>query len=209
MMSAFETASSAQGQGWLRLEQQTEFCNPHLQIDAMTYSSPGRDRVSWTVARRKSAVVLAPLTVDGRYLMVEQERPAIERSLWEFPAGQIEAPVREIDQKCVEETAFRELEEECGYGLSPASSIRHFGFFYSSPGFTDECAYLLEVSDVVPLESGSQPEESECITGIRAFSLEEIEAKIVHNELVDANSLSLVARLLALQNYSNRSVTAP
>ena len=63
------------------------------------------------VARRHTAAVVAPRTVDGRFILIRQERIAVRRVLWEFPAGQVDG---EINETTIYETALRELGEEAG-----------------------------------------------------------------------------------------------
>ena len=45
------------------------------------------------VARRHTAAVVAPQTIDGKFILIRQERIAVQRVLWEFPAGQVDGEV--------------------------------------------------------------------------------------------------------------------
>lgn len=85
-----------------------------------------------TSIRHSGAVVILPLleTPSGtQVVMVRNERHAIGRWLEELPAGGIEAG------ETPEEAAARELREETGYR---AATIEPLGWFYSSPGLTNE-----------------------------------------------------------------------
>jgi 8-oxo-dGTP pyrophosphatase MutT (NUDIX family) len=63
------------------------------------------------VARRHTASVVAPRTVTGKFILIRQERIAVQRVLWEFPAGQVDGEVNEVS---IYQTALRELGEEAG-----------------------------------------------------------------------------------------------
>ena len=64
---------------------------------------------------------------DGKVILIEQERvPLGGRRCLELPAGL----VGDEDDKGVEETAIKELEEETGF---TAGRIERLGGFYSSP----------------------------------------------------------------------------
>jgi ADP-ribose pyrophosphatase len=77
-----------------------------------------------------AVVILAEM--DGKIILIEQSRvPLGGRTCLELPAGL----VGDEDDKSVEETAIKELEEETGY---TADRIERLGFFYSSPGMVAE-----------------------------------------------------------------------
>ena len=69
---------------------------------------------------------------DGKLVLVEQPRtPLGERKCLELPAGL----VGDEDDKGVEDTAIKELEEETGF---TAERIEVIGEFFSSPGMVSE-----------------------------------------------------------------------
>ena len=64
--------------GWRTHADETLFANPHLEVHCPTVTSPTRaEPFTWTVTHRKGAVVVAPMTADGRLLLVRQERVPI------------------------------------------------------------------------------------------------------------------------------------
>jgi ADP-ribose pyrophosphatase len=88
---------------------------------------------------------------DGQYILVEQKRvPLGDRGCIELPAGL----VGDEDDKGVEETALKELEEETGF---LADSVEQLGFFYSSPGMVSEGYNLVRAHGVRP--GGTKVEE--------------------------------------------------
>lgn len=183
---------------WKTVERKVTFTNPYLEVSLDRVVTPTRpDGVNWTVAHRKGAAVVAPITTDGRIVLVQQERIPIRANLWEFPAGQIDE-ASEHEEEIIRTTALRELLEESGYELGPDGELVPMGMFFSSPGFMDEHSYLLAARNVVPSAEGHAPEESESFTGCHAFSEAEFRAMIASGEIRDANTLSAFARMVAL-----------
>jgi ADP-ribose pyrophosphatase len=81
---------------------------------------------------------------DGQIILVEQSRvPLGGRICLELPAGL----VGDEDDKSVEETAVKELEEETGF---TAASIERLGQFFSSPGMVAEGFELVRAHGVRP-----------------------------------------------------------
>ena len=66
---------------------------------------------------------------DGKVLMVRQFRYAYGECVWEIPAGKVDRGEDPLD------TAFRELEEECGV---KAGKMTLLFTVYPSPGYTSE-----------------------------------------------------------------------
>lgn len=153
---------------------------------------------------RKAAVIVAPMTCDGKLLLIRQERIPIRDWIWEMPAGQIDTPVPlrsagdpEAERAEIESVALRELREETGYELAPAGELIALGHYFSSPGFTDEFGYFFLACPVQHSAQGDDQEESESILDCRAFSIEEIRTMIAQNQIRDANTLGICARLAA------------
>ncbi|QQL45950.1 NUDIX hydrolase [Sulfuriroseicoccus oceanibius] len=190
--------------GWIRRKTESLYNGQYIQLENIHYRTPGRpdEDIIWTVARRKNAVIVAPQTSDGKFLMVRQERLPIQRTLWEFPAGQIDDTENKDSPAVIIETAHRELHEETHHHIdSESGELIPCGFYFSSQGFTDEHAYLFLARNVVKDDTveGGLGEESECIHEARAFSLEEIRQMIADNVIIDANTLALFARMTAMR----------
>jgi ADP-ribose pyrophosphatase len=188
------------GEGWRLVADETLFANPYLEVHKVTVTTPTRpEPFAWTVAHRKGAVVIAPMTQDGKLLLVRQERVPIRATIWEFPAGQIDD---HEEPDAIRATALRELQEEAGYELAPGGEVISLGHFFPSAGFTDEHSHLLLARPVVVAESGARPEAAEAITECRAFSVEELRQMIASGEVRDANTLAAFARMVAMRLIS-------
>jgi ADP-ribose pyrophosphatase len=184
--------------GWATVGKEVLFGNPYLEVHRVKVTSPTRDTpFYWTVAHRKGAVVVAPMTADGRFVLVRQERVPIRATIWEFPAGQIDE-YTEGDPALVHATGLRELREESGYELAPGGELVSLGHFFPSSGFTDEHSHLFLARPVEPGPRGPQPDENEAITECAAFWVKDVWRMIASGEIRDANTLAAIARLVAL-----------
>jgi 8-oxo-dGTP pyrophosphatase MutT (NUDIX family) len=178
---------------WETVSSERHFANAHVEVVTDHVRTPSRSLPrAWTIVHRKAAVIIAPMTRDGRIVLIRQERIPIRAAIWEMPSGQIDGPVHET----AEQVALRELREEAGYELANDGELIALGHYFTSPGFTDERGHFFLAR---PVESSPNyvRDESESILDCREFSVEEIRRMIAENEICDANTLSLWARLSA------------
>jgi ADP-ribose pyrophosphatase len=183
--------------GWQILEINSLFKNLYIEVFQEKVILPGETRVrNWTVVRRKQAVVIAPVTSEGNYVLIHQARIPVRKFLWELPAGQVDGSL-EPEMALIRETALREMTEETGYSLLPEGELTYLGHYYSSQGYSDETPHLFLARPVRPTGLGHQPEESESILESREFSLTELRSMIAESVIQDANTLALFARLSA------------
>lgn len=179
-------------QAWSVLKEDTLLETPYLSVVKERVATPTRpDGAEWLNVRRKQAVVIAPRTMDGRFILIHQERIPARRIFWEFPAGQIDG---EVSVESIRATALRELAEETGYTPSDGN-LESLGRYFASPGFTNECMHLFLAPDVVEVEGGNRPDEAERILEVRAFSVEELYTMVREGEIQDANTLCLMAKM--------------
>ncbi len=179
--------------GWREIGRETFVETPYLTVARETVATPSRPAgVDWMVAHRRQAVVVAPRTPDGRYLLVHQERIPARETLWEFPAGQIEG---EVTPESITATAHRELGEETGHRIG--GELISLGDFLTSAGFTDERCHLFLATDVVPRDEGHLHDDGEAILECRAVALDELREMIAAGKIHDANTLAAFARLSA------------
>jgi ADP-ribose pyrophosphatase len=182
--------------GWQTSGDETLLTTPYVSVHRVTVTSPTRpEPFTWTVTHRKAAVVVAPLTAAGEFLLVRQERVPIRATIWEFPAGQIDD---HAEDDAIRATGLRELREESGHELAPGGELIPLGHYFPSAGFTDELSHLLLARPVVPSPQGHEHDESEAITECRAFAPTEFRAMIASGEIRDANTLAAFARMVAL-----------
>lgn len=99
-----------------------------------------------------AAVILAEH--DRKVVLVEQYRIPLGRRCLELPAGL----VGDEDDKGVEETAIKELEEETGF---TASEVEIIGEFHSSPGMVAEGFTLVRAHGLKRIGDGGGTEHEE------------------------------------------------
>jgi ADP-ribose pyrophosphatase len=187
--------------GWETMSSEWHFANAHLEVVTDQVQTPTRLKPrSWTVVHRKAAVIIAPMTREGKIVLICQERIPIRATIWEMPSGQIDNSIAGVGDprhraaEKIEQVALRELREEAGYELAKDGELIPLGYYFTSPGFTDERGYFFLARPVEPCPDYVRDEE-ESILDCRAFSVPEIRRMIAENEIRDANTLSICARL--------------
>ena len=200
----FQLGSDA---GWKKVGSEMVFNNPHIGVESARYLTPSRTEKPqpWYVVHRKAAVAIAPVLEDGRFVLIAQERLPVQKTCWEFPAGQIDVVLDtggpggvERVQRQIVETALRELREECGCELHPEhGAMEPLGYFFPSQGFTDEHVYMFKAEPVCVV-SRPEPDGSEHISDVRLVSAGELRRMIADNEITTALTLALYARMAAM-----------
>lgn len=104
------------------------------------------------VVDHQGAVAVAPLTADGRLLLVRQYRHACGDWLVEVPAGRLEAGEDTLT------AAKREFEEETGYRAESWELLRAF---FPAPGFCSELITLYLATDLSPVPGGGLEADSD------------------------------------------------
>src|SRR5260370_8082837 len=78
---------------WVVSRSEVLFRNPHVEVRDETVVIPGENHPRhWTVVGRKKAVVIAPFTLEGRFVLIRQARIPVRPCLCDFPAGQAHQP---------------------------------------------------------------------------------------------------------------------
>jgi len=186
--------------GWKTMSSERHFANAHLEVVTDQVQTPTRlAPCSWTVVHRKAAVIIAPMTREGKIVLICQERIPIRATIWEMPSGQIDNSVAGVGDpgstpETIEQVALRELREEAGYEVAKDGQLMALGYHFTSPGFTDERGYFF-LARPVELCPDYVRNEAEAISDCHAFSVPEIRRMIAENEIRDANTLSICARL--------------
>jgi ADP-ribose pyrophosphatase len=192
LRTAATTLHDVTQKSWETVLSDQHFANAHLEVVTDHVRTPSRSLPkAWTIVHRKAAVIIAPMTRDGKIVLIHQERIPIRAAIWEMPSGQIDGPAQET----AEQVALRELREEAGYELAKGGELVALGHYFTSPGFTDERGYFFLALRVQKCKEAFAGDEGESILDCREFSVEEIRRMIAGNEICDANTLSMWARL--------------
>ncbi|WP_318617247.1 NUDIX hydrolase [Sporosarcina sp. YIM B06819] len=139
---------------------------------------PDGNRAKRELIKHPGAVAVIPITAEGKLVLVEQYRKALERSLIEIPAGKIDLGEEP------EITAVRELEEETGYGAREFSYIQSFA---TSPGFADEIIHLYLARDLYKIDNPAAGDEDEFIE-LLEVTIEQAEDMVATGKIFDAKT---------------------
>lgn len=120
----------------------------------------------WEYASRtrdiRAVVILAQ--VDGKVVLIEQDRVPIGRRCIELPAGLVGD---EDSNATIEDTAVKEMIEETGYR---PSRIETLGEYYSSPGMVAESFTLVRATGLEKVGEGGGTEHEEIVVHLVARS---------------------------------------
>lgn len=130
------------------------------------------------IVKHPGAVAIIPIKEDGKIVLVEQFRKALERSLLEIPAGKLEKGEEPLI------TAKRELEEETGY---IAEDWEHIQSFYTSPGFADEYIHIYVAKGLMKKENSAQLDEDEFVE-LKELTIEECLEELKKGAIHDAKT---------------------
>jgi ADP-ribose pyrophosphatase len=163
------------------------FRGPVFSVErAQVRLSNGRT-ARYDVVRHRGSVVILAQPTPAEIVLVRQYRYAIDRWIWELPAGSLdagEAPADAARRECVEETGWR------------PRVVERLTELYPTPGFCDErmtfyrCTELRRPARRVAGDPDEQIEP-------RVFTLAEARALVRRGEIVDMKTvvgLSLARR---------------
>lgn len=156
-----------------------------LQVDDVML--PNGQAAKREIIKHPGAVAVIAVTDEGKLVLVEQYRKALERSIVEIPAGKLE-PDEEPAM-----TARRELEEETGYG---AHSFTYLQTFATSPGFADEVIHLYIAKDLYIIDNKAALDEDEFVE-LLEVSLEVAQSMVADQRIFDAKTAFAVLWLAA------------
>jgi ADP-ribose pyrophosphatase len=162
-----------------RLTHERIFAGKVFDVDRDVVRLPHGREVALDVIRHPRSVVLLPVPEPGHIILVRQYRYAVNRWLWELPAGSVDAGEEP------ETAAGRECQEEIGQ--VPATVMR-LAALYPTPGYCDEEMIFFRLSG---LAEGTEPaavDDDEDIEA-RTFTLADARDMIRRGEIVDMKTV--------------------
>ncbi len=125
----------------------------HLDVDTVQY--PDGSTGEMEMLRHPGAAAVIPFASDPRgtdptVLLIRQYRYATGGTLFEIPAGRLDAG--ETPEQC----ALRELKEEVGV---TAGRLERLTTIWTTPGFTDERIHLFWAADLAAGAHAREPDE--------------------------------------------------
>ena len=150
-----------------------------FEIDRDRVRMPNGREVTVDVVRHARSVVLLPVPEPGHIVLIRQYRYAVNRWLWEVPAGSVD-PGEEPDQ-----TARRECHEEIGQ--VPETIVR-LGAFLPTPGYCNEEMIFFRLSGLTVAAEPATADEDEDIEP-RTFTIPEAREMVRRGEIVDMKTI--------------------
>ena len=138
------------------------------------------------VVHHHGGACILPYFEDGTICMVRQFRYAMQKELWELPAGKLEAGEDPF------EAAKRELTEECGL---TADRFINLGELYPTVGYDTEVIYTWVALGLH--EARMHLDEDEFLTPERV-DLNKAYEMVLSGEICDAKTVAGILKLKAL-----------
>ncbi len=123
------------------------------------------------------AAVIVPMLTPRDFVLIRQYRTAVDKVIWEFPAGTLEKGESPIN------CAKREVIEETGYR---AKQWKKLGTFYPAPGISTELMHLYLATNLV---SQSMSLDQDEFIQKRIVSAKQLEKMILKGTIVDAKTI--------------------
>ncbi len=163
-----------------------QVCKAHVfDVEKVLIELPNGRQRYYDLVRHCPAVVILPLTEDGRILFVRQYRLGAEKELLELPAGLIN------DGEDPDPAAERELREETGY----EGKLTRLGGFYASAGY---CSEYLNIYLARDLKWNPLPQDDDEFLANISMSVEEAYALAESGEMEDSKT---IAALMMAQKF--------
>ena len=126
-------------------------------------------------------VAVLAITNDNKMILVRQFRKALEKVIYEIPAGKLEKG-EDIDPQAA---MSRELEEETGMS---AAKIRKLSAFYTAPGFCNELLHLYKAEELTKLDNPRPQDDDENIE-LCEVTLAQAKAMVKSGDISDAKTI--------------------
>ena len=162
-----------------RLSTERIFDGKVFDVDRDRVRMPNGREVTVDLIRHPPSAVILPVPEPGHVILIRQYRYAVNRWLWELPAGSVD------EGETPEQAAARECHEEIGQ--LPETVVR-LGSMFPTPGYCDEEMFFFRVSGLSVPEHQAELDEDEDIE-VRVFTLKDAREMIRRGEIVDMKTV--------------------
>jgi ADP-ribose pyrophosphatase len=145
--------------------------------------------VDFEFVQHPGAAAIVPILNDSQIVLINQYRHAVRETIWEIPAGTLDAG--ESALAC----AQRELVEETGYRAAAWESLAEIT---PVPGYSDERIHLFLARDLSPAQQDLDPDE---VLQVHAVEFQAAMQMILRGEIRDGKTIC--GLLLARQRIEN------
>lgn len=163
-----------------------------FDVYSLNVELPNGKQRTYDLVTHVPAVVIVPVTEDGKILFVEQFRMGANAALLELPAGILNGDDGNEDAL---EGARRECREETGYD---AETIERIGGIYMTPGY---CTEYIHIYLAQGLKKSPLPQDDDEFLNLSALPIDEAYRLAEMGEMNDAKT---VAALMFAQRWIRR-----
>ncbi len=156
-----------------------------FSVDRDRVRMPNGREVTVDVVRHPKSVVLLPMPEPGHVILIKQYRYAVNRVLWELPAGSVD----EGEQP--EAAARRECHEEIG---KVPDTIVRLAALHPTPGYCDEEMLFFRLSGLSEPADAAELDEDEDIEA-KVFSLADARDMVRRGEITDMKTVAGLAMI--------------
>lgn len=164
--------------GGMRLSSTETFKGRVFSITVDRVTLPNGRTVTLDMVRHRGSVVLLPMPDSAHIVLIRQYRYAIDRWIWELPAGSLD------DGEDPASAAARECEEEIGLVPDRVDAV---GAWYPTPGFCTEVMNYYRLTGLRPPDPGGPQAHKDEDEDIRAhvFTLDEAREMVRRGDIID------------------------
>jgi ADP-ribose pyrophosphatase len=147
-----------------------------VSVDRVTL--PNGREATLDIVRHRGSVVLLPMQDETHVVLIRQYRYALDRWIWELPAGSLD------EGEDPAAAAARECEEEIG--LVP-EQVEFAGAWYPTPGFCTEVMNYYRLGGLHapgPNDPPAHKDDDEDIR-VRVFTLDEARDMVRRGDIID------------------------
>lgn len=162
------------------IEQKEVFNGKVLKMITERVELPNGKEGYREIVKHPGAVAVLAINDKGNVVLVEQYRRAVDKILFEIPAGKLEK------SENIDIAAKRELEEETGY---KARKFTYLGKIYTAPGFTDEVIHIYKAEELYKGEVNRDEDE---FINVIEMSIEDIKKAIKEGNILDSKTISSI-----------------
>jgi ADP-ribose pyrophosphatase len=167
------------------LSTERAFAGKVFDVDRDRVRMPNRREVTVDVIRHPPSAVIVPVPEPGKVILIRQYRYAVNRWLWECPAGSVD------EGETPEQAARRECHEEIGQ--FPDTVVR-LGAMFPTPGYCDEEMFFFRVSGLSVPDHEAEQDADEDIE-VREFTLKEAREMVRRGEITDMKTVIALSLL--------------
>lgn len=146
-----------------------------------TVQVPNGNVVKWDFIKHKGAAAVVPVLDNGKILMVQQYRNALDQDILEVPAGGLNS-----EAEPTKIAAGRELEEETGYR---SDDLEFLISIYTTVAFCNEKIDIYVARNLV--KSHQHLDEDEFIN-VEAYDVKELIQMIYSGKIQDSKTICAI-----------------